>query len=109
VIVEPQPRAPKGVNTLDCLSKAAVVEVCRYLATTQPSTLEKLYRKLDGQYDDVWSLDIDRLVCPYLPICDPIVNGHIVTIDGEHLTATFSATLERPIADFLQRNGIMRG
>jgi peptidoglycan/LPS O-acetylase OafA/YrhL len=109
VIVEPQPRAPKGVNTLDCLSKAAVVEVCRYLATTQPSTLEKLYRKLDDQYDDVWSLDIDRLVCPYLPICDPIVNGHIVTIDGEHLTATFSATLERPIADFLQRNGIMRG
>ena len=71
------------------------------------STLEKLYRTVDKQDDNVWSLDIDRLVCPYLPICDPIINHHIVTIDGAHLTATFSSTLEQPIAELFRSNGIL--
>ena len=32
------------------------------------------------------SVDLDRLVCPFLPICDPIVDGHVVQIDGHHLS-----------------------
>jgi peptidoglycan/LPS O-acetylase OafA/YrhL len=107
VILEPVPRAPDRMDTLACLSTATVVEQCRYIASTEPSTLEKLYRTVDKQDDNVWSLDLDRLVCPYLPICDPIVDHRIVTIDGAHLTATFSSTLEQPIAELFRSNGIL--
>ena len=57
----------------------------------------------------MWSLDIDRLVCPYLPICDPLIDHHFVTIDGAHLSATFSSTLAAPIAEFFRSNGIVSG
>jgi hypothetical protein len=107
VILEPVPRAPDKMDTLACLSKATVVEQCRYIVSTEPSRLEKVYRTVDKQDDNVWSLDIDRLVCPYLPICDPIINHHVVTIDGAHLTATFSSTLEQPIAELFRSNGIL--
>jgi peptidoglycan/LPS O-acetylase OafA/YrhL len=109
VIVEPIPRAPDTMDTVDCLSKASVVEECRFVASTTPSTLEKLYRTIDDQHDNVWSLDIDRLVCPYLPICDPIIDHHVVRIDGAHLSATFSSAMEGHIAEAFRSNGILAG
>ena len=53
--------------------------------------MEQIYRRLDKQDDDVWSLDLDHLVCPYLPICDPIVNHQVTKIDAGHLTSAVLA------------------
>ena len=42
------------------------------------------------------SIDFDRQVCPYLPICDPVVDGMVVHHDDNHLTVTFADTLLGP-------------
>jgi peptidoglycan/LPS O-acetylase OafA/YrhL len=107
VVVEPIPFPGHSFDPLECLSGADVVEECRYVARTRPSDVEALYRRLDDASDTVWSADLDRLVCPFLPICDPIVNGQVVKFDESHLTNAYSATLAPAVGDYLRENGIL--
>ena len=92
---------------MTCLSKATVVEECRYVVDPGPTGLERLYRQLDKEDDQVWSLDLDKLICPYLPICDPIVDHQVVKIDLNHLTRPFARTLAPMIDSSLKQNGII--
>jgi hypothetical protein len=55
----------------------------------------------------VWSLDLDHLVCPYLPICDPVVDNQIVKIDETHLTAKFGKAIAPSIDSYLKDNGLI--
>jgi peptidoglycan/LPS O-acetylase OafA/YrhL len=103
VLVEPTPVAP--FDPLDCLSESTYVEECRYVANKEPVSLETDYRELDRQYDDVWSVDMDRMVCPYLPICDPIVDGEIVKWDASHLTTAFVEAIAPRLDDYVRESG----
>jgi hypothetical protein len=58
-----------------------------------PTPLERAYRALAEQRDEVTALDVDRLVCPYLPICDPVLDGMVVFRDDNHITGTFATSL----------------
>jgi peptidoglycan/LPS O-acetylase OafA/YrhL len=101
VILEPLPVAPKGTDPLVCLSAATFVEECRYVTHVGPTPIESLYRELADADPQVWALDLDRQVCPYLPICDPIVDGLIVKRDETHLTTRFATTLRDDVEAFL--------
>jgi hypothetical protein len=105
-MIEPIPNA-LFFDPLVCLSRAKVLARCRYVAATKPDPLELQYRQLDRQYDNVWTADFDRLVCPFLPICDPIVNGKIVKSDPTHLTPAFAKTITTPVDDYLKQSGII--
>jgi hypothetical protein len=106
VLIEPTPFKAK-FDPLACLSEATVVEQCRYVAPAEPSDIEQLYRRLDKQYDDVWSLDLDHIVCPYFPICDPIVNHQVTKPDVSHFTRSFMRTLAPAIDAYFKQNGII--
>ncbi len=107
VLLEPVPLAPGSFDPLACLSKATVVEQCRYTAPTDPTFLESLYRQLDARDDQVWAADLDKLICPYLPICDPIVDHQVVKLDGSHLTRAFARALAPAVDGYLKTNGIV--
>jgi peptidoglycan/LPS O-acetylase OafA/YrhL len=107
VMIEPIPLAMNNFDPLSCLSKAEFVEACRYIGATEPSRLELLYRRLDEAGTNVWSADFDHVVCPYLPICDPILNGQIVKFDGGHLTARYAVTIAPAIDAYLTQNGVL--
>ena len=83
------------------------VDPCRFVASPSTFTEERLDRRLDAEDDDVWSLDIDRLACPYLPICDPVVDGRIVRRDNTHLTTVYASSLADPFEDLLASAGIL--
>jgi hypothetical protein len=55
----------------------------------------------------VTSADFDRLVCPFLPICDPVVNGQIVKFDGTHLTAKFVTSIAPEVDAYLKDAGLI--
>jgi hypothetical protein len=110
LIVEPipLPRLPGlTFNPLTCLSKATVLETCRYQAFAQPLPLELLYRRIAQQDRLVHSLDLDRAVCPFDPLCDPVVNGQIVKWDPSHLTGEFARSLVPQVDLYLRRTGII--
>jgi peptidoglycan/LPS O-acetylase OafA/YrhL len=106
VIIEPIWRAPPLFDPLDCVSSGGPPEHCIYRVANVASPQELTYRSLDD-HRRVWSLDFDRLVCPRLPICDPIVGGTIVKRDGGHLTVKFVESLAPVIASDLRRTGIL--
>ena len=105
VIIEPLPLAPYAFNPLTCLSQAKFVDDCRYVASL-PTPIERFYRSLaDGA--GIFTLDLDRLVCPYYPICDPIVGGVVVKRDTQHITAAYSAEIAPSIGSILLSDGII--
>jgi len=106
VIIEPTP-LKAGFDPVGCLSKATVIEECRFIDDDGPSELETFYRGLANRHDGIWSLDLDRAVCPYLPICDPIIDHMVVRMDQAHLSRGYAESLSPVIQSYLTDNGIL--
>jgi peptidoglycan/LPS O-acetylase OafA/YrhL len=107
VIVEPVPVSAIDPDTLQCLSQATYLEECRFVTPVAPTATELIYREADEADGQVWSLNVDRLMCPFLPICDPVVNGLIVRWDHAHITQRFAASLMPAFEAALEENGII--
>jgi peptidoglycan/LPS O-acetylase OafA/YrhL len=90
----PVPTAPNAsFDPFICLHDASVLEQCRYTANPSPSPIERLYRGLAKEDHRIYSLDLDRDVCPLLPICDPVIGGVIVKMNATHITTQYSHAL----------------
>ena len=105
VLLEPIPVAP--FNPLDCLSRSKYVEDCRYVANATPESLETDYRDLARKDPAVYDVDLDRLVCPFLPICDPIVDSQVVKWDGTHLTSRYARAIAPRLDAYLRQSDIV--
>lgn len=90
VLLEPTPTF--DFDVLSCLSGALTTSEC--VAEAKLSSVEEqIYRAATERFPNTWSLDLDTLVCPSLPSCDPVIDGRPVWRDDDHLTNDFSATL----------------
>jgi peptidoglycan/LPS O-acetylase OafA/YrhL len=110
LLVEPVPipRSPSPFfDPYKCLQKSKVQEECRYTADASPSPVDLLYREVAKEDPNVYSLDLDKEVCPLLPICDPVIGGQIVKLDPSHLTAGFAATLAPYVDMYLKSVGLI--
>lgn len=96
ILLEPVPVAPGGLDPIDCLSDAAAVAECRFIARKGRTPLEGFLQNRDDP--DFHVVGIDELACPYFPICDPVIDGIIVRWDDTHLTASYA----RSISDELE-------
>jgi peptidoglycan/LPS O-acetylase OafA/YrhL len=108
VLIEPIPVSSREDNPLTCLSKARYLEQCRYVTHTSPLPEEQIFRALAANDPGVVSVDLDRQVCPYLPICDPLVKGIVVKHDDNHITKTFAMSLLGYFQQILVANGILK-
>jgi peptidoglycan/LPS O-acetylase OafA/YrhL len=100
VIVEPIPLSPTDPTA--CLRRARFLEQCRYVVSSEPSKLELRYRALAKQDAHIRSADFDQLVCPWLPVCDPVIAGHIVKVDSQHLTVEFAQYIAPDVEAYLK-------
>ena len=107
VILESIPHAAAEVNPLDCLARSDVIEKCRFVASPGPSWLDEQGRAAAEADPHLWSLDIDALACPFLPICDPIVGGRVTYWNNAHLTVGYATTLGSPLAQQFQILGLI--
>jgi peptidoglycan/LPS O-acetylase OafA/YrhL len=107
VLLEPIPIPPGDFDPLSCLSDSGSLSKCAYQATKKPTMLEKFFRS-EARRDDIVAIDLDKVVCPRLPTCDPVVDGKIVRRDQVHLTATFARLLAPQVASQLTAHGIAR-
>jgi hypothetical protein len=95
------------MHQLRCLGTATVLEECRFVTSAAPSALEASYEPLEGTDPGVRFLDLDRVVCPFLPICDPVVNREVVRRDRTHLAERFAQSLAPAIGDYLTSSGLI--
>jgi hypothetical protein len=107
VLVEPIPIPnPPRQDQLSCLSEASFVEECVNEATPSEAE-ERVYRDLARNSSSVMAIDLDRLVCPELPLCAPIVDGVVVRTDTDHLSVSFVETLVGPIEALMIGEGFI--
>jgi hypothetical protein len=109
LLIEPIPVASTSFDPISCLSSNTSTDACRYVVTPGPTPIERFYRSIATRDNGVWSLDMDRLVCPYLPICDPILHGTVVKRDFAHLTTGYARSLAGDIDAYLTRSNILAG
>ena len=95
------------LDPLQCISGAKYLDECRFVTFDHPTRFELGVRDL-ANGKSVQTLDIDKWVCPYAPICDPVVDGMIVRRDGSaHLTRKFATSLAPRLQAVLEADGFL--
>ena len=105
VLIEPMPVVP--ADPLACLERAEWLEDCRFVTPEERPGIELTYLRLTEPRRRLVVLDLDPLVCPYLPICDPVISRQVVRRDPLHLTQGFGATLDAPLEELLDLHGLL--
>jgi peptidoglycan/LPS O-acetylase OafA/YrhL len=101
VVFEPAPSV-YPFNPLQCLSQGGSPGRCARAVDAAATPLERYYRSLDAKSTSFFSIDLDRVVCPRLPVCDAVVHDIIVRFDANgHLTATFARSAAPEIETLL--------
>ena len=96
LVVDPIPATTFDNDPVKCLGENTVLEACRFVTSEDASPLERMYRA-DADNRTVYEADFDKLVCPFKPICDPVVKGKLVRFDQQHLTPDFALSLADPV------------
>jgi hypothetical protein len=89
VLLEPLPYDRQ--DPTKCLSGAETARDCAYEANAEPFPSELVYRAVDTARDDVVSIDADRMACPLLPVCVPLLDGELVFHNRFHLSTRWLA------------------
>ncbi|MEZ5179090.1 MAG: acyltransferase family protein [Acidimicrobiales bacterium] len=106
-LIEPAPVSSPADDQLQCLSEATYAEECRFSAPRTPTAVEQVYRRIaEAGTPGFWSIDVDRILCPLLPICDPVIGGLVVRWDPAHITTRFARTLEPDFDRLFRAEGI---
>ncbi len=93
VLLEGIPRHGDGIDLRACLESAAVAESCRYRVDTEVHWAEVMYREEADSRADVWSVDIDHLICPLHPTCESMVDGQVVWRVEGHITGAYAEAI----------------
>jgi peptidoglycan/LPS O-acetylase OafA/YrhL len=107
LVIEPLPRTKDGWNPLTCLGTATYQEQCRFQVSDGPFWHEVDLRALAAENEAMSTLDLDRVVCPALPICDPFIDGIVVRWDGAHLSRRFGLTLDDDLVAAMRDLGVL--
>ena len=105
VLLEPTPLPEAAAyDATSCASTGRAD--CSFTVSSRTMPLTQLDRTLAAA-SDVWSVDVRRLACPRLPVCDPVVSGVIVWRDHTHLTATYVRAVTDRLEVMLHRQRIL--
>ena len=89
LLVEPMP-IPSSPTRSSIRTSACRRRRSKRSAATRPILTTRLdlpVPQVAKQTNNVYSLDLDKQVCPLLPICDPVIGGQIVKMNPSHITA----------------------
>ena len=105
--LEAAPTSEVLFNPLGCMATSEWVESCRFVAAPGPDWIEQLERNLARASDQVYTVDMDLQICPFLPICDPIVGDTVVFFNGVHLAESYSRSLAPELGTHLEAQGLI--
>ncbi|MDO8364452.1 MAG: acyltransferase family protein [Actinomycetota bacterium] len=91
VVLGPRPSAP--FDSTSCIGAARFQEECMFAAAIDATAQEDALLEALGADSDVTYVSMATLLCPRLPICDPIVDGLLVRSDKDHVYPVFAQHL----------------
>lgn len=103
VVIEPWPSL--AVNQRACLATVDDVVECTTTAAPRPLSSDAVVAAIAARDPRVTVVSISDLICPRLPICDPVVDGEVVRTDTNHLNRAFALTIVDDLLDRLTSAG----
>ena len=98
-----------GLDPLDCLARATFLSQCTVPARMGSWPSDAYYTVADVDSDQVFTLDINPVICPDAPLCSPMLDGVVVWRDRDHLTAGIGRELRGQIWQKTQQTGALDG
>ena len=103
-----EPPAEIG-DPLDCLAGARTVQECRVAVQPQSQLQDSLYLTADARSDEVFTVDINPIMCPSAPVCDAMLGRIPVWRDNKHYSPAILESRSGEIWAALQDSGAFEG
>jgi peptidoglycan/LPS O-acetylase OafA/YrhL len=96
-------------DPLDCLASAPRVEDCRVPVPPRGEIQDSLYLAAAARSDDIFTVDINQIMCPSAPVCDAILGRIPVWRDAIHYSPAILESRSAQIWAALQDSGAFEG
>ena len=103
-----RPPADLG-DPLDCLARSSQVEDCRVPVQPRGRLQDSLYLAAAARSDDIYTVDINPIMCPSAPVCDAILGQIPVWRDPVHYSPAILESRSAEIWEALQDSGAFAG
>jgi hypothetical protein len=103
VIVEPLP--VPDFDPTQCLRTARTVADCAFAPNRKPFPTERMYRGEAERRSAVEDVDYDRIACPFVAACLPVIDGAVVFRDNYHLSNEWLMGHRYELWSLLQKTG----
>jgi hypothetical protein len=97
------------VGAVNCLSGATRLEQCQVPMPAEAPISDAYYRIAADRIDDVFTVDINPIVCKGEPVCLPMVDGIVVWKNRNHFTTMITTHLRGEIWRSIRRTGALKG
>ncbi|WP_372727926.1 acyltransferase family protein [Nocardioides sp.] len=94
-------------DPLDCLARATYVAECLVPVPIGTSVTDSILVSEAVARDDMFSVDINPVICPDAPLCRPILRGRVVWRDFNHLTTKITLKLRNRIWARVEATGAL--
>lgn len=96
-------------DPLDCLASATYIAQCTIAVPIGQNPSDSFYVAEDVRRDDMFTVDINPVVCPDAPLCRPILDGRVVWRDYNHLTVKITLHLRGKFWARIGETGALAG
>ncbi|WP_197025846.1 acyltransferase family protein [Nocardioides sp. URHA0020] len=100
---------PAEADPLDCLAGATYVSECLVPVPIGVDDSDAAYQAEDVARDDMWSVDLNPVLCPDAPLCRPVLGDTVVWRDHDHLTTKILLRLREQIWQQIVDSGALDG
>jgi peptidoglycan/LPS O-acetylase OafA/YrhL len=90
-------------DPLDCLSRAKYVDDCQVPVPAQPPFSDAMYARAARQIPNVSTFNINPIVCPTAPVCEPMVGRIPVWRNFNHYTPAILLHYKEQIWSLISR------
>ncbi len=98
---------PQG--PLECLATARTVGECRVPVVPTTGLLDATFVTEAARSDSVFTVDINPIMCPAAPVCEPLLDGVPVWRDDLHFSSTALSLQQGKIWDAMVATGVFEG
>ena len=100
---------PEMGNPLDCLASARRVEQCRVAVRPRSELMDSLYLAADARSDDIFTADLNPIMCPSAPVCDAMLGRIPVWRDSLHYSPGILESRSDQVWDAFLATGAFEG
>ena len=98
-----------GMDPLDCLATATRLDQCEVPVPAETPVSDAYYRIASERSADVFTLDVNPIICVGAPRCLPVVDDIVVWKNRNHFTTMIATHFRREVWSALRATGALRG